>query len=314
MDARGDLDKYLIEHIRAIRLPRGTNHNRWGIGNDMLEVPDNITGSRTFLNYKSEARRKAIAQGLLPPRPKPLPEGLFETERRKQRKCLKQAKRDRPSVEEGTAEDVALWQKQRLLEELANKRRFIEEARVGGSMRTCVSFGERVDKMTAAIENAGKPLDYEEICRAVGWFKAYDKEAARRVLNKAVPGHFRVVPTERKRYPKFDLAKNAPQPAGQTMRQEIADEVGAEVATARTTAIPGSATAALTATVDAAAEVAAKLTTDAEAADCRWIVGEIRKMVEEFRGSDPQRACFVLGEVAGLIHGSANRPKSSSTS
>lgn len=307
MSEKADFIKFLKGDLGAKPDKPDKKHLRWLIGAKPFNIPNNLSGYRAFLNYVRAAKGIAVQQGLLPEEPERTP----PRPKKRRRAKSTSGRVVSPDGEEATPDEIRAWMLINEFERRESQRRFLEGARMEGPMvRVFVRFEERVDKIKAVITEAGKPLNHEEIYRAVGWSGSYDKEAARRTLNKAVPEHFRVVPTERKRYPKFDLASNVLQPLG----LEKAGTVEAAIETAR--AAEAKADRAIDAfkpapTSSATEFPAGQAAAEEDAAYLGALLEEIGKTAEGARSSDAERAFFTLGKIAGLVEGwqrSASKP------
>ncbi len=54
----------LLRSLGGVPLKRGKKHNRWKLGADVIFIPNNFSGMRTYRNYVVAVRKSAARQGL----------------------------------------------------------------------------------------------------------------------------------------------------------------------------------------------------------------------------------------------------------
>lgn len=293
MSERSDFLKFLRKIGGRPAEEHDTKREVWLIGSRKLGIPHNLSGTRTLRNYRAEARRIARTEKLLPERFK---KSSALTKRRSRRGKSLPDNHAVAAAEEATPEEVARWQAQKCLEEIERKRRFLEGARMAEEGKARVSRDERAKSCVYAIRERGS-MTAKEVCAHWGWSTTeHDLWATGRVLRDRTD-LFRQVDSKKRRG-RFGLA-----PVSVGSGRAAAPE--AEKATTPAAALSApSPPLELTSTAKSPAPPEVALSdVRAELESYRQLFEEIRKVVGDFRGSDLNRACFVLGQVDGLMQG-----------
>ncbi|MBI3304972.1 hypothetical protein HYZ80_01440 [Candidatus Parcubacteria bacterium] len=269
MSEKADFKKFL-EKIGAVQTERDTKHECWRIGQEILRVPNNLSGTRAFRNYQAQALRTARRQGLAVPE---IRRALISPRRRPKPKYRSSL----PPVEEATPEQVAAWCKlEQLRWQCQQEGMGMDELK-----KTIIRDEDRIPPMKRVLREARKPLTNMEVCGLLSWEGEHHRRAVSRIF-KAYPDWFK--PTRgQKRNERYELIE----PADLTPKPDVAT-----VKPPRSTTTEPSETSA-----ERLAELIRKIKkavdgfgTKSSPQDAVLIIGEIRGLIKALAPEEPGTA------------------------
>ncbi|MBI3627573.1 MAG: hypothetical protein HY220_02400 [Candidatus Sungbacteria bacterium] len=179
-----DFFKFL-RSLGAKEIAPGRKHRRWQIGNKVLPVPSNLSGTRAFRNYEVLANRMALEEGLIRP---PEKRGGKPTSGAPAKSQLAQRPDQLQRAAPGTREDLEAWNQseaERWRLSCQEETKSMSEA----LPKSIVRVEERLPIVERIMREADKPLTRSEILKLAGW-PENAHQAIGRVLT-AYPSRFR---------------------------------------------------------------------------------------------------------------------------
>lgn len=167
MSEQSDFEKFL-KSLGARKIEPARRHERWQVGQRVLPVPHNLSGSRAYRNYEQQALRMAREQGLAPQAVAPPPAGS-ERAAPPRRSVRPLAPRSQQRIQPGTRQDIELWN---VLEAERYRQSLLRGAPMEGEVkrqRTIMRAEERLPMIVQYLREAGRPLSAMEIAEGLGW-------------------------------------------------------------------------------------------------------------------------------------------------
>ncbi len=267
----------LLQSLGAVFVRHGKDEV-WRIGSKIVTIGHAITQDRQFQNYRAKILRVAREEGLLAPRTGEKDTSPSARERDDARPASTSTNTRR--VAPATPDEVVAWN---IGEEMRWRNAYRGGETVEKPKRIVMQLEDRIPFVDRVLREAGRPLTRTEISAELGW-GASGKTAIGRII-KSYPTRYRGT-RDQKRNERYELVP-PPSPAERT--------AAVSIDTAVKEALPASAEL-----LRLKLELAEARAT---AMGIRIVLERIRAVVEEAKStaSDPHRALFALGEIAGII-------------